>query len=280
MVIKYIWDIVNFCLLGEIYVKLTVLGARGSLPVGGAEYDYYGGETSCYMVEAGGNVIFLDAGTGMFKAPKVEADADITILLTHTHLDHLIGLPFLGEMAGKERKITMYSKAPGKASTEELLRGIFEKSYWPVTPWEFPASFECIDTEFPLELGQVVVDAINLPHPGGCLGFKISIGDKSIVHLTDCELNEGVMDRLAAFAKGTDLLLCDAQYASKEYETHRGYGHSSIDTALLLKEKSGCKKMLLVHHDPYNTDKKLNEIEKSIRDDNVMLARSGMEICI
>ncbi len=280
MVIKYKWETVNFLSRGDTDVKLTVLGARGSLPVSGAEYDHYGGETSCYMVEAGENVIFLDAGTGMFRAPKLRADANISILLTHTHLDHLIGLPFLGELAGGDRKITMYSKAPGKTSTDELIRGIFEKSYWPVTPWEFPAGFECIDTEFPLKLGQATADAINLPHPGGCLGYKISLGDKSVVHFTDCELHEGIMERLADFAKDADLLLCDAQYTSKEYETHRGYGHSSIEAALLLKEKSGCRKMLLVHHDPYNTDKELQEIEKSLKDSDVMLARSGMEICI
>ena len=98
--------------------------------------------------------------------------------------------------------------------------------------------------------------------------------------MTDCELNEGIIERLATFAKDTDLLLCDAQYTREEYETRRGYGHSSIDNALLLKEKSGCRKMLLVHHDPYGSDKKLQEIEKSIIDDYVLFARSGMEICI
>ena len=73
--------------------RLTVLGARGSMPIEGENYSLYGGATSCYKVEAGNEEIYLDAGSGIVNAIPAQ-NSRITVLLTHVHLDHIIGFPF------------------------------------------------------------------------------------------------------------------------------------------------------------------------------------------
>ncbi len=275
-------------------MKLTVLGTRGSVPVSGKEYVLYGGETSCYMIEAGRFVIILDAGTGIFNVPKVKDDKEVVILLSHYHMDHLIGLPFFGELMNRGRKITIYGRKTYGKTTKEHINEIFEKSYWPVTPFELSAQVECIDQGFPLVLEElsslpdaentngsdIIIDALNLSHPGGCLAFRIRYKGKSIVYMTDCEIGEADFERFALFSRDCDLLLCDAQYTDEEYETRKGFGHSTIDMAVMLGEKSYSKKTLLIHHDPYHTDDKLREIEDSLDNKNAFLARAGMEIVL
>ena len=259
-------------------MRLTVLGARGSVPVGGTQTNIYGGETSCYLVDAGDYVIFLDAGTGLLKAPRIDENKEIIILLSHPHIDHLLGLPLFDEMASPNRKITVYGRTMGGISTSEQIRGLFSKLYWPVTPWDISKNFQCSDPDFPLVLKSIVIETAVLPHPGGCLGYRISYKGKSAVYMTDCELNEGGIERLSEFAKDSDLLLCDSQYTAEEYEGKRGFGHSTIDNAIKLMEKSCSKKMLLIHHDPHRTDKQLEEMEKDITDTRICFARSGMQI--
>ena len=275
-------------------MKLTVLGARGSVPVSGKEYVLYGGETSCYMIEAGRFVIILDAGTGILNVPGIKDDKEVVILLSHFHIDHLIGLPFFGELMNKGRKITIYGRKTYGKTTKEQINGLFEKSYWPVTPFEFPSEVECIDQVFPLVLeeagtlpvaentsdGDITIEAMNLNHPGGCLAFKISYMGQNIVYMTDCEIAEADIDRLSLFSRECDLLLCDSQYTTLEYETQKGFGHSTIDMAVKLGEKSFSKKILLIHHDPYHTDEQLREMEESLDNKNVFMARAGMEIII
>ena len=77
--------------MNDTTMRLTVLGARGSIPVSGPQFALFGGSTSCYMVEAGGETIFLDAGTGLLSAPTAFARPPV-ILLSHLHLDHVLGL--------------------------------------------------------------------------------------------------------------------------------------------------------------------------------------------
>ena len=274
-------------------MRLTVLGARGSLPVSGKEYDIYGGDTSCYMVEAGDYVIFLDAGTGIIKAPKISEDKEIVILLSHPHMDHLLGLPFLKELTSKDRKITLYGRILFDKSTAEQINGLFDRLYWPVTPFELASDFECVDSEFPLILKKasdtrtrdalipenddhILIETVSLPHPGGCLGFKITHQGKKIVYMSDCELVEGDLNSLTDFADKADLLLCDSQYTKEEYISHRGYGHSTPELAIELKEKSNCAKLVMIHHDPFHTDEQLGSIEKKLCADDIIMARTYM----
>ncbi|WP_026491306.1 MBL fold metallo-hydrolase [Butyrivibrio sp. FC2001] len=263
---------------------LTILGARGSIPVSGSEYNEYGGATSCYMVEAGDQVIFLDAGTGIINAPNLDDKENIYVLLSHPHLDHIIGLPFFSELSKKNRTITLYGKKKRGKSIDLQIEKAYSPPYWPLTIAEYPSDFKYVDLELPLIIkdqgGDITVDGIKVSHPGGNLGLSISYREKKLVYLTDCELSEEPDNKIVEFAKGADLLLCDAQYTREEYDKRIGYGHSTPEMASKLSGLAGVKQTLFIHHDPFRDDKAIHNLERKTQDKNIRFARAGEKIIL
>ena len=270
--------------MGETIFSVTVLGARGSIPVSGKEYNLYGGDTSCYMVELGKQVIFLDAGTGIVNAPDLKDKENIYIILSHPHLDHIIGLPFFPELSKKDKTITLYGKKLKEKSIEHQIEKAFSKPYWPLTIAEYPSNIIYKDLDIPLELQdekeKILIDAAEVNHPGGCLSFKITYMGKKLIYMTDCELNSKPDSKLIDFAKDSDLILFDAQYTEEEYESKKGFGHSTLKMAEEFKEATNSKKMILIHHDPKHNDSYLEKMEESLKETDISYAKSGMRIDI
>ncbi|WP_029322047.1 MBL fold metallo-hydrolase [Butyrivibrio sp. AE3004] len=255
--------------------RLTVLGARGSVPVSGEQFNIFGGATSCYMIEVEDHVLFLDAGTGIIGAPEVADNKHITILLSHPHLDHIVGLPFFPELSKKNKKIDFYGADINGLSISEQIESAFSEPYWPLTIEEYPSNFSYKKLEFPMRLESgIEIEGISLRHPGGSIGFKITYKDKSIVYFTDYEMM-GLEERAVDFARNAELLLCDAQYTDEEYANKKGFGHSTVSMAQKLGEEANAKTTLLIHHDPLRTDDAFLEMEKSLTADNVRFARQG-----
>ena len=120
-------------------LKLTVLGTRGSVPIEGENFSRYGGATSCYQVLAGKEEIYLDAGSGIFSA-KSAKDTHITILLTHMHLDHLVGLPFFSALGERGRLIDIYSDKHEGLLPEEAIDRLIAPPFWPCKINGYPAN--------------------------------------------------------------------------------------------------------------------------------------------
>ena len=260
--------------------KLTIFGARGSGPVSGKEFDKYGGDSSSYMIEAGGEKIFLDAGTGIMKTPKFD-DMKISVLFSHLHIDHLIGLPFFWPLLDKDRTIDVYCVRRMQAPIKNQLNGLFVPPFWPCRIDDYKANVRYFEPVFPFNIGEVVIDGMEGNHPGGSTIFKISYGNKSVVYMTDYEHDEkGFSEELKAFVKDADLLLYDATYTKDEYHGHEGYGHSYPEKGIELKDAASVKRMIFVHHSPDHTDEFMdNEIRKLTRDD-VSYAIAGMIVDI
>jgi len=257
-------------------LRLTVLGTRGSVPVSGSGFLEFGGESSCYLVEAGGQAIFLDAGTGILSPPAGALDGkEIGILITHAHLDHLLGLPLFPPLFEPGREIRIVGRRRGGLTTERQLARFVSGPLWPCTLDEFPARVRVLDEDGPFRLGNVLVESMEGSHPGGCSVYKLSCGGKSLVLATDFEPMGDAAARLAAFAKGTDLLLYDAQYAEQDYEAHRGYGHSTAAEGLRIRRESGAGSLLLIHHAPDADDASLREREARLAGTGAHYARKG-----
>lgn len=255
-------------------MRLTVLGCGGSIPVGGRDRMLFGGATSCYMVQCGDDCLFLDAGTGLLSAPA-EFPRPPLILLTHLHLDHILGLGMYRRllMNGEKTLLCM----PGKTAQEEQKRldAVFSPPYWPLSLMDYRGDLELVHPTFPMRHGSLRIDCMEGRHPGGCLVFRVSCGEKSLVYATDYEHDDDGFARLETFARDTDLLLYDGQYSAEEYEARIGYGHSMGEKGVELMERCGAKRLLLIHHDPGRTDEELLKRERRIGRDNVRLAREG-----
>ena len=255
-------------------MRLTVLGCGGSIPVGGEKRALFGGATSCYMVQAGDDCVFLDAGTGLLSAPALLSKPPL-ILLTHLHLDHILGLGMYRRLLMKGERTLLC--LPGKTVQQEqrMLEAVFSPPYWPLSLMDYKGDLELVLPRFPVRHGLLRIDCMEGRHPGGCMVFRVSCGEKSLVYATDYEHGSVGFAELERFAQGTELLLYDGQYGPEKYNARIGFGHSTEEKGVELMERCGAKRLLLIHHDPDSTDTELLRREARIGRENVRFAREG-----
>jgi phosphoribosyl 1,2-cyclic phosphodiesterase len=262
-------------------MRLTFWGTRGSIPAPGPGTVKVGGNTTCLEVATdNGAKIIVDAGTGIralgLALVKEPNPAPVTLLLTHSHWDHLAGFTFFAPAYHPAHQISVYGNY---MAMEVLRRDIFERHdnrYFPVNMDNFRASIEWHD-EMPLVLrvGDVTVECLTLNHPGNGYAYRFMHNGKSAAFITDNELGMeypggNTSEQITAFCRGTRVLIHDAQYLTAEIESHRGWGHSTYAEVAELAQRAGVPEILLTHHDPERDDAGcellLEEARKYIRD--------------
>ena len=260
--------------------QLTVLGSRGSMASGRTDFSLFGGDTSCYMVRAGDETVFLDAGSGIVAAPASYPKPPV-ILLTHMHLDHVMGLGMFPGLANRAQKSILYIPFCADAALAEAkMDRVFVPPVWPLKLTEFEGDLKVLPMPKTLKIGSLEIDSIPGSHPDGCLVLRLRYMGKTIVYATDYEAAEPSFSALTAFAQNADLLLYDAQFDEAEYESKRGFGHSTAAKGLELMFRSGAKQLLLVHHAPSSTDSILLQREKKLPNLDVSYAREGQTITL
>lgn len=244
--------------------SLTVLGTRGSMAACRPDCLLFGGDTTCYMIQAGEETVFLDGGSGIVSAPASYRKPPV-ILLSHLHLDHVMGLAMFPALINRDQKIFLYVPfCRDAAEAEQQMDRLFSPPFWPVKLKELEADVEILPMPESMEIRELHVDTIRGNHPNGCMVFRLRYQGKTIVCATDYEYTEASFSELTDFAKDADLLLFDAQFLDEEYASRKGFGHSTPGKALELMRNSGAKRLLMIHHAPQCTDKILLQREKSL----------------
>jgi phosphoribosyl 1,2-cyclic phosphodiesterase len=251
-------------------MQVSFYGVRGSIPAPGPSTARYGGNTSCVDVRlADGETLILDAGTGLRELGnallKNGESRRIHLLISHTHWDHILGLPFFAPLWRRETELVVYPMASD--AQERFQRTIFDDIHFPVSIEDIPATlrYEKPDSDV-WSVGSARVRRVQLNHPGGSQGFRIEDeSGASLAYLTDNELatpHQRVTDSetLARFAEGVDLLIHDAQYVPADMPHKRGWGHSVVDEVLRLGVLASPKRLVLYHHDPDRSDDELDAI--------------------
>ena len=259
--------------------RLEVLGTRGSNPIFGDPYAKYGGSTSCYAVTATTEdtqeAIFLDAGSGLINAGGIE-NKNISIILSHSHLDHLLGLmvfPYLNEA---DKKITIYLAARNGMSAKKQIDALVSEPLWPCTIDDYKAEVTVKDMPESFYIGSVMVDSMESNHPGGSSIISLSLDGKKLVYATDYEHGDEEKEKLLTkFCKDADLLLYDAQYTADEYPRYKGFGHSTPEEGLALKDSSGAKELVFIHHSTMHNDLFLYQEERKYLEHGAHFAREG-----
>ena len=254
-------------------MKITILGVRGSIPTDGPEFCEYGGATACILVEADGQAIYLDAGSGLLRAPNT-GSAEVSILLSHSHMDHILGLP-LSPVLLSDKTLDLYLQEREGLSAREQLERLMAPPLWPVGVEKYPSEVIFHDLKLPMQIGGVQVSGMESNHPGGSTIYRLDFDGRSMVYATDYEHTEEKQKELAAFAHDTDLLLYDAQYTEEEYARMKGFGHSTVAEGLKVLEQSGAKRIMFVHHDPRHSDAKLREMENALTEPRASFAKAG-----
>lgn len=270
-------------------ITLRVWGARGSLPTPGPSTVRYGGNTLCVEVRCGPHLLILDAGSGLrefglaLAASGVPADADI--LLSHTHLDHICGLPFFAPMFdpkarlrfwgghllppnGIERALSRSWRAPLMPDLDKAFRaGLWFHDFTP-------------GVAFSLHPGLNIATAV-LNHPGKSIGYRIEWAGSSVCYLTDTEQPaHGVDQDIVRFVTGTDIMIYDASFTDEEYQTRVGWGHSTWRAAADVADAARVGRLVLFHHDPGHDDAMMDTIAQAIeaRRPGSLVAMEGMRL--
>jgi phosphoribosyl 1,2-cyclic phosphodiesterase len=258
-------------------MRVKVWGARGSVPAPGPEMNRYGGNTSCVQVTfESGEKLVLDAGTGIRTlGMHLLSDPEVSILLTHLHLDHIQGLMFFPPCFRPGSTITIWGPTSPEASLEDRIARYISAPLSPVEVRELPCDVSFRDapaTEW--TIGTATVRAEAVTHRGPTLGYRITEGDTSLCYIPDHEpalgasLAELEPEWISGFdlARGADLLIHDCQYADDEYPEHMGWGHSALADTLTFARRAGAGRLLLFHHDPLHTDGFLERLGEEARE--------------
>ena len=264
-------------------------GVRGSIAAPGPATARYGGNTSSIEVRCGKRVILLDAGTGMRYlgnrlAAEVPLDADI--FFTHTHFDHVCGLPFFRPFFQPRNGFRLWAGhfEPGM-TLHRVLHEFMMAPLFPVSPGVFAAKMEYRDFKGGETLAPapgIVVRTAALNHPNGATGYRIEYGGKSVCYVTDTEHVRGSPDRgVLALIAGADIVIYDCMYTDEEYEkSYVGWGHSTWQEGVRLCKSAGAKRLVVFHHDPDHDDDRLDAIGREVEAamPGAVMAREGLTL--
>jgi len=266
-------------------VKVTLWGTRGSLPTPGSRTTRYGGNTSCVEVRTSPrSTIVLDAGTGIRDlGAALDRDLErVDILLTHLHMDHIIGLGFFEPLFRPGLEVHLWGPASAISDLRGRLSRYLSPPLFPVGLRDIPSRLTLHDLPigtFEVPGAEVTSDLVC--HPGPTLGLRLTDGRRSLAYMPDHEPALGVPDFPSAarwtsgyaLAADVDLLVHDAQYFDDEYPRHVGWGHSAVSHAVAFAELARARMLVAFHHDPGHDDEALDRAYSDIPADRVVPAR-------
>lgn len=269
-------------------LSLTFYGVRGSMPCPDPDYMRYGGNTSCLLLQAGDTKLILDAGTGLRKLSEELEEAGyadrLNILLTHTHGDHIAGLPFLSQAYRDDRAITFHA---GHLLPDQRLEPILHKlmapPFFPISPTAFKADIQWNDFTAgeDVKINDLTIQTAALNHPNGATGYRFSAGNKSICYVTDTEHTPGKPDQnILRLIKGADLVVYDSTYSDETFANFKGWGHSTWQEGVRLCQAAGVKKLAIFHHNPQHADKQMDAVAAEAKQlwDGAIVAKEGMTL--
>jgi phosphoribosyl 1,2-cyclic phosphodiesterase/FixJ family two-component response regulator len=292
-------------------------GVRGSIATPGASTLFYGGNTSCVEVRADGQLVILDAGTGIrplglrLAAEFKGVPLALTLLISHTHWDHIQGLPFFDAAYNPKNRLRILGYEGARAGLLAALSSQMESPYFPVGWQQLPGHIILQELKQPqFHIGSIKVDTVYLNHPGICVGYRLNTSAGSVAYLPDnepfqrykyhadpkarlgsteiLEFARRMDQKLVDFIHGADVLIIDAQYDLEEYQTRVGWGHGCVDDVVALALNANVKRLFLFHHDPSHDDAKLSGMVEWARKFvsalgdtlTVEAAREGVEIVL
>lgn len=264
-------------------MNFTFRGVRGSIASPGPKTMKYGGNTTCIEVRGDNNeIIILDAGTGIFPLAQTlltELPITCNIFISHTHWDHIQGLPFFVPLFIPGNKVTIYGSADPvtQRGISEVLSRQMEYAYFPIREAELNAKIEYVSLKNKqvVNIESVKVENILMNHPVMNYGYKVRCGEKSLFFTGDnewpCNIYEPEDDEYEEFEKqiqqqrqeaidfihGVDVLIIDTSYTDEEYSEKKGWGHGTFSASIAVAREAEVKHCFFTHHEPTRSDENL-----------------------
>ena len=291
-------------------MKVKMWGVRGSIPSPGPDTVRYGGNTTCIEVRGDdGGLVILDAGSGIFQLARTllgQLPLSADIFISHTHWDHIHGLPFFIPffIAGNDIRIHGAADLVTGMGIDQVMSVQMQYSYFPIREAELLAAIDYnnIDPGVPVSAGEMTVVPLLLNHPVTNLGYRVECNGKSLFFTGDHEPWSNIYaegdDEYADYQQmierrskavdaaigAVDLLICDSSYTIGEYPQKIGWGHGHFDGAMDMAARLGARRLLCTHHEPTRSDDALEQAFAAALQRHpelqceAQLAREGMEI--
>ena len=259
-------------------MRLRFWGVRGSIPAPGPETNRYGGNTSCVTVTtAGGELIIIDMGTGLMPLGAHLLGGEFgkgrgraTILLSHTHWDHIQGLGFFAPVFVPGNQFVLHGQGESSGLLESILEGQMNPQFSPLyTLKNLGASFDvrAVTPGVAFEAGGVRITAHANPHgTTTALAFRLEEAGGAFVYASDAGYGEGgPSDDVLALYRGADALLHDSTYVPAHQATRRNRGFSSYEDAADAAIRAGVKRLITFHYDQDYADADVDRLRDACR---------------
>lgn len=284
-------------------MKVRFWGVRGSIASPGPKTVRYGGNTTCIEIRTDNNeLIILDAGTGIFPLSQTllaELPVTANVLITHSHWDHIQGLPFFipNFIPGNTLRLHgSFDPVSGKG-IEQVMSVQLQYSYFPVREAEMKARIEYVTLapEQSIQIGSATVTPYLLNHPVIDFGYRIESNGKSVFFTGDHEPPYNIYDpeddgyaeyqvfvdekakAIEDAIRGVDVFIADCSYTDAEYPAKKGWGHGTFSSSIASAHAAGTKVLFCTHHEPTRSDDALEVAFQSALETNASMTK-GMDI--
>lgn len=257
---------------------LRLIAAPGGDGAQGQRPRTVGGNTSCVSVEADGQAVILDAGSGLrdlgremmsgaFGSAFGSGGGTAHLFISHTHWDHIQGFPYFTPAFVKGNVIHIYG---GHEGMRRRFREQQRPDFFPVPLKAMPATlvFHQMQPGRPVDVGSMAVTCLPLPHPGGSFAYRLRSREAMVVYASDGEYTHRFdnddaeaphlygldVENYVSFFRNTDLLIFDAMFDLHESIARGSWGHSTALIGADLATRARVRRLVLFHHDHAASD--------------------------